>query len=104
MTNKNTYDPNNPHYRQLYIQESTSKNGKYTQTKFNEDDFLQIWVWKRMRSKRMNIDGYRCQKCGKPYDLEVHHTRYPEIWGLEDIEEDLITLCDDCHNEVHGHD
>lgn len=36
-------------------------------------------------------------------NLRVHHIRYPEVYGQEQ-DEDLITLCDECHSKVHEND
>lgn len=46
-------------------------------------------------------DNYNCQLCGKKHTLlEVHHI----IWrsrGGSDNEDNLITLCHDCHSKIH---
>jgi 5-methylcytosine-specific restriction endonuclease McrA len=46
-------------------------------------------------------DGWRCQVCGKRSHLEVHHQQFRSHSG-EDREENLITLCHDCHSAEHG--
>lgn len=56
--------------------------------------------WQRLRSIRLSIDNFKCQKCGRPMDLDVHHVHYPEVLGTEDPYRDLITLCRYCHEEV----
>lgn len=83
---------------------SVTLNGSrlYTNCKMGEDDYMKISpIWLKLREGRMKLDNYQCQKCGKAYNLVVHHIRYPEIWGEEDIK-DLITLCDDCHKKTHN--
>jgi 5-methylcytosine-specific restriction endonuclease McrA len=45
-------------------------------------------------------DGWRCQYCGASYRLEVHHIRSRGRLG-DDIDENLITLCADCHSDIH---
>lgn len=45
-------------------------------------------------------DGWRCQLCGSISGVEVHHTEYRSHGG-SDGEENLITLCSECHNLVH---
>lgn len=62
--------------------------------------YMRSEEWQRLRSKRLAIDEYRCQKCGCPYGLDVHHLRYPEVLGTEDPYTDLITLCRPCHETV----
>ena len=63
-------------------------------------DYLKSDTWQRLRSKRLAIDGYKCQRCGRPFDLQVHHLAYPLELGTEDPYRDLITLCDTCHELV----
>lgn len=49
-------------------------------------------------------DGYTCQKCsGKKKDekLHVHHIVFRSIGGT-DSPDNLITLCETCHNELHA--
>jgi 5-methylcytosine-specific restriction endonuclease McrA len=45
-------------------------------------------------------DGWRCQICGTRSHLEVHHKQFRSHSG-NDAEENLITLCRDCHSAVH---
>ena len=54
------------------------------------------------RSAILNRDNYMCQCCGKKNcRLEVHHIRFRSNGGTDD-EENLITLCEDCHKGVHA--
>ncbi len=46
-------------------------------------------------------DGWRCQQCGSRTNLQVHHIQLRSQLG-DDAEENLITLCSDCHNRIHG--
>ena len=64
------------------------------------NEYLRSETWQKLRSKRLKIDGYKCQRCGKPFDLQVHHLYYPIELGTEDPYRDLITLCDGCHEFV----
>jgi hypothetical protein len=63
-------------------------------------EYLKSDTWQRLRSERLKIDGYKCQRCGRPMDLQVHHLYYPIELGTEDPYRDLITLCDGCHEFV----
>lgn len=60
--------------------------------------------WQRKRLLIMDRDGWACQKCrDKTKCLNVHHKFY--IPGLEPWEykdEDLVTLCEDCHEKLQG--
>ena len=54
------------------------------------------------REAVLHRDNYTCQCCGKKNcRLEVHHIRFRSNGGTDD-EENLITLCEDCHKGVHA--
>ena len=54
------------------------------------------------RSAILHRDNYTCQCCGKKNcRLEVHHIKFRSNGGT-DNEENLITLCEDCHKGVHA--
>jgi 5-methylcytosine-specific restriction endonuclease McrA len=46
-------------------------------------------------------DSWRCQSCGSMQQLQVHHKQFRSHSG-DDSEENLITLCDQCHKLIHG--
>jgi len=46
-------------------------------------------------------DGWRCQSCGSRAGLEVHHITPRSKLG-HDAEENLITLCWECHRKIHS--
>ena len=53
------------------------------------------------RSAILHRDNYTCQCCGKKNcRLEVHHIKFKSNGGTDD-EENLITLCEDCHKGIH---
>jgi 5-methylcytosine-specific restriction endonuclease McrA len=45
-------------------------------------------------------DSWSCQNCGRGSQLQVHHLRFRSALG-DDSLENLITLCDVCHANVH---
>jgi 5-methylcytosine-specific restriction endonuclease McrA len=45
-------------------------------------------------------DGWRCQVCGSMQNLQVHHLKFRSQSG-GDEEQNLITLCAQCHEQVH---
>jgi len=56
------------------------------------------------REAVLHRDKYTCQCCGKKNTrLEVHHIIYRSNSGTDD-ENNLITLCKDCHSKVHDGD
>lgn len=53
------------------------------------------------REAILHRDNYTCQCCGKKNcRLEVHHIKFKSNGGTDD-EENLITLCKECHDGVH---
>lgn len=58
--------------------------------------------WSSHREAIINRDNYTCQICGKKnIRLEVHHIIFRSQGGADD-ENNLITLCGDCHNGIHN--
>lgn len=60
-------------------------------------EYLQSDDWKKKRQERLWFDK-KCQICGRPFDLEVHHLTYKNF-PCENAT-DLITLCRRCHEKV----
>jgi site-specific DNA-cytosine methylase len=66
-----------------------------------------------IRSKVLDRDDQQCRNCGWDYSndnpgdprsmLEVHHAR-PHVEGGENDPDNLVTLCNVCHDEVHRQD
>ena len=56
--------------------------------------------YERLRQQVLRRDGWRCQSCGTMLNLGIHHQQFRSHAG-EDSEENLITLCVRCHEEMH---
>ena len=56
--------------------------------------------YERLREQVLRRDGWRCQCCGSRSNLEVHHQEFRSHGG-EDSEQNLITVCTQCHSLVH---
>lgn len=56
--------------------------------------------WQKRRLKIMERDGFKCMSCDNQHNtLNVHHCNYSkEPWDAPD--EDLATLCDECHERI----
>lgn len=89
-------------FKQVYVRENRA--APYTSAMIGHDDYLCTPIWRKLRDVRLRMDGYKCQKCGTGINLQVHHIRYPSAWGMENVETDLVTLCDACHAIVHSND
>jgi ATP-dependent DNA helicase RecQ len=62
---------------------------------------LESGAYEELRQQVLRRDGWRCQSCGSMTNLEVHHQEFRSHGG-DDLEENLITLCSNCHASVHG--
>jgi len=58
-------------------------------------------AWRRLRLAALSRDGWRCQRCGNPGRLEVHHRVEANRGGGDDLE-NLVTVCRGCHLRAHG--
>ena len=61
---------------------------------------LDRMLYERLRQHVLHRDGWRCQSCGTMSNLEVHHKQFRSHSG-DDSEENLITLCTECHACMH---
>ena len=98
------------HEREYMEKHSTSsKNVKKDNAEFVNKDFgvdsfsgyyryIKSDEWKRKSAERKNFDG-KCKCCGSKLNLEVHHKHYKSL-KREDVKDDLVTLCRDCHDKV----
>ena len=56
--------------------------------------------YQELRTRVLRRDGWRCQLCGSMTNLEAHHQQFRSHSGA-DSEDNLITLCTDCHSSMH---
>lgn len=72
-----------------------------------EKDFAETYdtvEWSKKRLHVLQRDDWKCQLCGKPGN-QVHHRNYRNCSDNKCFncpEEDLITLCDECHATLHA--
>lgn len=64
--------------------------------------YLHSRRWQELRAEALVRDGCRCRSCNSAQDLEVHHRRYPAVFGTETVD-DLTTLCRSCHEAISAH-
>lgn len=70
-------------------------------------EFYRSYAWNKMRSAVLYRDHYECVKCKKKGLYErattVHHVVYALVDPKLALEPDnLISLCRECHEEIHG--
>lgn len=63
---------------------------------------LDLVSYNQLRQQVLERDGWRCQRCGRLNELQVHHIN-PRARLGDDAEQNLITLCVHCHQDVHLH-
>jgi 5-methylcytosine-specific restriction endonuclease McrA len=63
---------------------------------------LDSTLYEQLRQEVLSRDRWRCQVCGSLAGVEVHHIT-PKGRHGDDTEENLITLCTDCHKKIHEH-
>lgn len=56
--------------------------------------------YRRLARQVLKRDRWCCQFCGSQVNLQVHHIKWRSHLG-NDREENLITVCASCHNEIH---
>lgn len=56
--------------------------------------------WQAIKADALERAGYRCERCGSPWSLTIHHLTYDHL-GQETPEQDLMILCRECHREIH---
>ena len=56
--------------------------------------------YRELHRQVLERDGWRCQICGTMQNLQVHHLKFRSQSG-SDEEQNLITLCAECHEQVH---
>ena len=66
-------------------------------------EYMHSEEWRKKRLKVLKRDGFRCQMCGTAKNLRVHHINYEHL-GTDAELDDLITLCDTCHTQIHAQD
>jgi len=62
-------------------------------------EYLESEHWDSVRLQALRRAGYRCQLCGNPGMLHVHHNNYDHLWG--EGPGDVVVLCDRCHAWHH---
>ena len=56
--------------------------------------------YQELHRQVLERDGWRCQVCGSMQLLQVHHFKFRSQSG-GDVEQNLITLCAECHAQAH---
>lgn len=67
-------------------------------------DSLKDPLWQRKRLEILQRDNWTCRACGENKNtLHAHHICYEKgLKAWEYDNESIVTLCDNCHDEIHG--
>jgi 5-methylcytosine-specific restriction endonuclease McrA len=87
--------------RRCELKGSHAKLGRPNYVECPLTEYLKTPEWRALRNRVLIQAGNRCQVCG-PTDkpLDVHHNSY-ERYG-DELLEDLVALCRECHEMYHG--
>lgn len=67
------------------------------------DNQLKTKEWKDKRVHIFKLKGHKCSICGVTHNHQIHHLRYISghlAWEYDD--KDLIVVCKQCHQRIHG--
>lgn len=64
-------------------------------------EFLKTAYWRIIAAKVKKSAKSRCQLCGSPQRLAVHHRSYANHGDEAHHLEDLVCLCKSCHSKFH---
>lgn len=72
-----------------------------------EQSFYNSSLWKKIRRERLTIDNGLCQMCLEDdrltlADMVHHEIEVKDDWDKRLDIDNLISLCNGCHNKVHG--
>ena len=91
--------------KKLKNKENSSKQVKKPYKKLSKEEYakaLQHPKWQRKRLKIMERDKWRCKDCGNTEaQLHVHHLHYSCKFPWQELNTNLITLCNSCHAKAH---
>lgn len=70
--------------------------------KFSQEyiDYINSDEWAKIRNKVLIRDNFKCSLCGNMRNLQVHHLNYNHFMNEENHLEDLMTLCNECHEKI----
>lgn len=66
-----------------------------------DNGFYSCMFWSRLRLEILERDEHHCRDCGAKRGLHVHHIKIRKHGG-GDAPDNLITLCNKCHQRWHA--
>lgn len=62
--------------------------------------YLRSLAWRQTRLNYLGRVGWKCERCHVRACRLVHHLSYARLYHEQP--EDLIALCNECHEKLHG--
>lgn len=66
------------------------------------NSYLSSSKWQKVRQSVIKRDMEKCILCDSKEQLNVHHITYDNVYNEINHLDDLVTLCEKCHNDIHG--
>lgn len=82
------------------------KKKEHLNDHYNEDFFTTYQsnlLWEQLKQKVFDLKGRICSECDDTTHLDVHHVLPRHMWWKDEID-NLIVLCRDCHEDIHGYE
>lgn len=91
---------NDGYYEELSFMKNHNETMRLDQIRdYNRYYHLTPW-WQRLRKKKLDSVGHKCEKCESKEYLQTHH-RPGHYFYFHEILIDLEILCRSCHSRFH---
>jgi hypothetical protein len=58
-------------------------------------------AYRALHTEVLQRDGWQCRRCKRRSSLHIHHIVFRSNGG-DDATHNLVTVCENCHNCIHG--
>ncbi len=89
------------YYSDLFVKNEGQKALSQFIYQLGYKDYLTTAYWKTISLHAKHNANYKCQLCGKESKLVTHHNTYEHIGNEISHLDDLICICEKCHEKHH---
>lgn len=83
--------------------EEKDKSNEWRNKKSPYYEQLNTVQWKAYREFIFTVRGKKCESCGKPSNLHIHHREYfKNRHAWEYLPNEVMVVCGDCHRYIHN--